>query len=163
MSLKAKLEAVIYAAEEPVTLAQLALLFTADALEWKAEQEAAAALAAEAKSPRPLKTRNLTTCWPGTLHPGSLSRLQGRLKSPEPKPFWSRARRRKLPAAPEDAEGENSVLDVEADESAEPVSDSEAETAQTDEAAAEASLKRESTAARPRGEGHSAATARRVD
>jgi segregation and condensation protein B len=43
MSLKAKLEAVIYAAEEPVTLAQLALLFTADALEWKAEQEAAAA------------------------------------------------------------------------------------------------------------------------
>ena len=36
MSLKAKLEAVIYAAEEPVTLAQLALLFTADALEWKA-------------------------------------------------------------------------------------------------------------------------------
>ena len=43
MSLKAKLEAVIYAAEEPVTLAQLAALFTPDALEWKAEQEAAAA------------------------------------------------------------------------------------------------------------------------
>jgi len=41
MSLKAKLEAVIYAAEEPVTLAQLALLFTSDALEYKAEQEAA--------------------------------------------------------------------------------------------------------------------------
>jgi segregation and condensation protein B len=41
MSLKAKLEAVIYAAEEPVTLAQLALLFTADALEYKGEQEAA--------------------------------------------------------------------------------------------------------------------------
>jgi segregation and condensation protein B len=48
MSLKAKLEAVIYAAEEPVTLAHLAALFTADALEWKAEQAAAsAALAAE--------------------------------------------------------------------------------------------------------------------
>jgi segregation and condensation protein B len=48
MSLKAKLEAVIYAAEEPVTLAQLTTLFTADALEWKAEQAAAsAALAAE--------------------------------------------------------------------------------------------------------------------
>ena len=30
MSLKAKLEAVIYAAEEPVTLAQLAALFAAD-------------------------------------------------------------------------------------------------------------------------------------
>jgi segregation and condensation protein B len=43
MSLKAKLEAVIYAAEEPVTLAQLAVLFTADALEWKAEEEAARA------------------------------------------------------------------------------------------------------------------------
>jgi segregation and condensation protein B len=43
MSLKAKLEAVIYAAEEPVTLAQLAALFAADALEWKAEQTAASA------------------------------------------------------------------------------------------------------------------------
>jgi len=40
MSLKAKLEAVIYAAEEPVTLAQLAALFAAEAFEWKAEQEA---------------------------------------------------------------------------------------------------------------------------
>jgi segregation and condensation protein B len=51
MSLKAKLEAVIYAAEEPVTLAQLATLFSADALEWKAGQEAAsAALAAESAS-----------------------------------------------------------------------------------------------------------------
>ena len=40
MSLKAKLEAVIYAAEEPVTLAQLAALFADEALEWKAEQEA---------------------------------------------------------------------------------------------------------------------------
>ena len=43
MSLKAKLEAVIYAAEEPVTLNQLAALFAADALEWKAAQQAAAA------------------------------------------------------------------------------------------------------------------------
>jgi segregation and condensation protein B len=56
MSLKAKLEAVIYAAEEPVTLAQLAALFAADALEWKAEQEAASAeqaagQAAEADQP----------------------------------------------------------------------------------------------------------------
>ena len=46
MSLKAKLEAVIYAAEEPVTLAQLASLFAADALEWK-EQKAAEAAEAE--------------------------------------------------------------------------------------------------------------------
>jgi segregation and condensation protein B len=39
MSLKAKLEAVIYAAEEPVTLAQLASLFTRDAFAWKSERE----------------------------------------------------------------------------------------------------------------------------
>ncbi len=50
MSLKAKLEAVIYAAEEPVTLAQLAALFAADALEWKAEQEAARTAEAEAEA-----------------------------------------------------------------------------------------------------------------
>src|ERR1035441_1533201 len=43
MSLKAKLEAVIYAAEEPVTLAQLTAHFAADALEWKTEREAASA------------------------------------------------------------------------------------------------------------------------
>jgi segregation and condensation protein B len=55
MSLKAKLEAVIYAAEEPVTLAQLAALFAAEALEWKAEQEAASAeRAAEAAQTLPL-------------------------------------------------------------------------------------------------------------
>jgi segregation and condensation protein B len=55
MSLKAKLEAVIYAAEEPVTLAQLAALFAADALEWKAEQAAASAEeAADAADPLPL-------------------------------------------------------------------------------------------------------------
>jgi segregation and condensation protein B len=52
MSLKAKLEAVIYAAEEPVTLTQLAALFAADAFEWQAQQEAAAAeQAAEAAQP----------------------------------------------------------------------------------------------------------------
>jgi segregation and condensation protein B len=50
MSLKAKLEAVIYAAEEPVTLAQLAFLFSAEALEWKAEQEAASAAASAGQS-----------------------------------------------------------------------------------------------------------------
>ena len=49
MSLKAKLEAVIYAAEEPVTLAQLAVLFAADALEWKAQQEADAAASPSAQ------------------------------------------------------------------------------------------------------------------
>ena len=43
MSLKAKLEAVIYAAEEPVTLAQLAALFASDALELKAQEASASA------------------------------------------------------------------------------------------------------------------------
>src|ERR1035437_7658220 len=43
MSLKAKLEAVIYAAEEPVTLAQFATLFATEALDWKAAAEAASA------------------------------------------------------------------------------------------------------------------------
>ncbi|MGA3045267.1 MAG: SMC-Scp complex subunit ScpB [Terracidiphilus sp.] len=47
MSLKAKLEAVIYAAEEPVTLAQLSALFASEALEWKSEQAANAEQAAE--------------------------------------------------------------------------------------------------------------------
>jgi segregation and condensation protein B len=50
MSLKAKIEAVIYAAEEPVTLAQLAALFQAEALENRrarlAEQAVEAAAAA---------------------------------------------------------------------------------------------------------------------
>jgi segregation and condensation protein B len=40
MSLKAKLEAIVYAAEEPVTLAQMSLLFAEEALAWKAEQNA---------------------------------------------------------------------------------------------------------------------------
>ena len=48
MSLKSKLEAVIYASEEPVTLAQLATLFGAEALEWKSAQEAEAARKAAA-------------------------------------------------------------------------------------------------------------------
>ncbi len=51
MSLKAKLEAVIYAAEEPVTLAQLAAIFADEARVYRAECEAAAAAeAAEAQA-----------------------------------------------------------------------------------------------------------------
>jgi segregation and condensation protein B len=57
MSLKAKLEAVIYAAEEPVTLGQLAVLFADEALEWKAEQEAAAE--AQAEEPDAAEAENL--------------------------------------------------------------------------------------------------------
>ncbi len=51
MSLKAKIEAVVYAAEEPVTLAQLAVLFSEEALEWKREHEAAPEPANEAAEP----------------------------------------------------------------------------------------------------------------
>jgi segregation and condensation protein B len=47
MSLKAKLEAVIYAAEEPVTPAQLTALFGGEALDWKRERESAAAANSE--------------------------------------------------------------------------------------------------------------------
>jgi len=54
MSLKSKLEAVIYAAEEPVTLTQLAALFSTEALEWKAAQQATASEAdAAANSDKP--------------------------------------------------------------------------------------------------------------
>ena len=60
MSLKAKLEAVIYAAEEPVTLAQLAALFAADALECKAEQEAARAARQAPQGGEPLPLFNET-------------------------------------------------------------------------------------------------------
>jgi segregation and condensation protein B len=59
MSLKAKLEAVIYAAEEPVTLAQLSSLFAYEALEWKVEQAAQAAAEAAALEPElPLDSPN---------------------------------------------------------------------------------------------------------
>ncbi|MGO9436867.1 MAG: SMC-Scp complex subunit ScpB [Terracidiphilus sp.] len=54
MSLRAKLEAVIYAAEEPITLNQLAALFADEAMEWKAEQEAAVSAAEAAAKPAPL-------------------------------------------------------------------------------------------------------------
>jgi segregation and condensation protein B len=55
MSLKAKLEAVIYAAEEPVTLPQLAGLFAQDAFAWKAERIAASSLPLEAAPEREIE------------------------------------------------------------------------------------------------------------
>lgn len=48
--MKARLEAVIYAAEEPVTLQQLAALFAEEAFAWKAGREAALASEAEDSS-----------------------------------------------------------------------------------------------------------------
>jgi segregation and condensation protein B len=72
MSLKAKLEAVIYAAEEPVTLAQLADLFADEALEWKAEQQAsAAAQAAEPAATEAAAVTQLSEAFPYLeLEPG---------------------------------------------------------------------------------------------
>ena len=84
MSLKAKLEAVIYAAEEPVTLAQLALLFTEEALEWKAEQEAASSpgrrrLGSPTENPSLPPTPNSISS-----SPNSLPRLRLRRNRPSP-------------------------------------------------------------------------------
>jgi segregation and condensation protein B len=76
MSLKAKLEAVIYAAEEPVTLAQLAALFADDAFEWKTQQEAASAEQAdETAHPLPLSNEEFTSLnlEPDTTPPDSPS------------------------------------------------------------------------------------------
>jgi segregation and condensation protein B len=51
MSLRAKIEAVVYAAEEPVTLAQLAAIFAAEVREiWQTEQNEIAAAAAQAEN-----------------------------------------------------------------------------------------------------------------
>lgn len=59
MSLKAKIEAVVYAAEEPVTLAQLAALFADEAFEWKRAKEAekAAQEAAERAAAMPAESQ----------------------------------------------------------------------------------------------------------
>jgi segregation and condensation protein B len=54
MSLKAKIEAVVYAAEEPVTLAQLAGLFAEEAMEWKQLRAAEEAALQEASEPAPV-------------------------------------------------------------------------------------------------------------
>jgi segregation and condensation protein B len=55
MSLRAKIEAVVYAAEEPVTLAQLAAVFSPEVREiWQAEQqEASAASTEDSLTPEP--------------------------------------------------------------------------------------------------------------
>ena len=56
MSLKAKLEAVIYAAEEPITLAQIAALFADEALLWKSELDARPPSLAAALQDSPVET-----------------------------------------------------------------------------------------------------------
>jgi segregation and condensation protein B len=61
MSLRAKIEAVVYAAEEPVTLAQLVAVFAPEVREiWQAEQESAAAAAEEDAATEPLPAEAVT-------------------------------------------------------------------------------------------------------
>ncbi len=133
MSLKAKLEAVIYAAEEPVTLAQLALLFTADALEWKAEQEAASAASAANPSfgdGEPSSPQN------DEIDFVSLEEAAAETEAaPEPvaePPAEAVPEGDSGEAAPAVAEGEDATMDATADEDAEPDAEAEA----PDEAAA---------------------------
>ncbi len=123
MSLKAKLEAVIYAAEEPVTLAQLALLFTADALEWKAEQQAATA------APAPVENAEFDYDSAGR----DPDQADAAPQQPAPE------------AAPVPKEGESTALDQPEAGSAEPDSQAEpgGESNSSGEAAAEADLKRQ--------------------
>ncbi len=130
MSLKAKLEAVIYAAEEPVTLTQLALLFAGDALEWRAAQQAAAAeQAAEIAGenpdgPPPLLAEGLeylglesapavdgdTDQQPESIIPAEAS-LERRQSAAEPEPQADEPAppnvEAEAPAAPIDAEAES--------------------------------------------------------
>ena len=131
MSLKAKLEAVIYAAEEPVTLAQLALLFTDEALEWKAEQEAEAAQAAEASGSE------------GESEPAADAELG--FIEPELAAAAAPSPESTLPVSPqaEDTapEGEDSNIDLPKEGGAELDSGSDSEA--VGDAAAEAALKRE--------------------
>src|ERR1039458_3154384 len=148
MSLKAKLEAVIYAAEEPVTLAQLALLFTADALQWKAEQEAAAAeLAAQAADPsrpegEPLPTQN------GEFDYLAMAQAAATEGAPPEEPVAAEpaaevTMEADVESAPPLAEGEDSTVDQADGANTEPDSGVDTEIASSDESAAAASLKRE--------------------
>jgi segregation and condensation protein B len=130
MSLKAKLEAVIYAAEEPVTLAQLALLFTQEALEWKAEQEAAAQ-ATEAPSSEG-ESEPTVNAELGFNEPELAATPESLPESPSPA----------SPQAEDPGpEGEDSNVELPVEEGADLVSGSDSEAA--GEAAAEAALKRE--------------------
>ena len=142
MSLKAKLEAVIYAAEEPVTLAQLALLFTADALEWKAEQEAAAAALAPETAEESLAAGEPQ---PTANEEFDYAGLSEGTDETEPEAGVDAG------SAPESAsaEGEDSASDSNPESAigetnaGTPETASDAEIGPADEAAAEASLKRE--------------------
>jgi segregation and condensation protein B len=151
MSLKAKLEAVIYAAEEPVTLAQLALLFTADALEWKAEQQAAAAnLAADTTLPGDESSSPQNGEFDYSEPPqqqaptepeAASGQADAETSAQEPTP--PDGEDSALGEAAEDSRLSETALAQAADDTADPAPNGETEAALSDEAAAQASLRRE--------------------
>jgi segregation and condensation protein B len=133
MSLKAKLEAVIYAAEEPVTLAQLAALFAAEAFEWKAEQEAARAEQAQEANAAAEAATNLDATLPLLNEAPSAVEL-----ALETEPSAESAEETPAPAAEAEASSEAPAADNAA------ITDgASAESATPDAEAAESDLKRE--------------------
>jgi segregation and condensation protein B len=140
MSLKAKLEAVIYAAEEPVTLAQLALLFTAEALEWKAEQEAAAAALASDAADASLAASEPSLPQNGEFDYLALEQVAAMTPEAAPEPAPESVLEpipetvAEAGAAPALSEGEDSNMDQVDEESAESSLDAESETGLSEEA-----------------------------
>ena len=82
MSLRAKIEAVVYAAEEPVTLAQLAAIFAPEVREiWQTEQNEIAAVAAQAEDeasaePSPSEAVSDAPGEPGVTKPAEAEPVQ---------------------------------------------------------------------------------------
>jgi segregation and condensation protein B len=78
MSLKAKLEAVVYAAEEPVTLAQLAAIFSEEVLQGLAEEAPAEADSAPAVEEASAEESPVTeTVEPEAVEPGAAEPVSG--------------------------------------------------------------------------------------
>jgi segregation and condensation protein B len=141
MSLKAKLEAVIYAAEEPVTLAQLATLFAAEALEWKAEQAAAsAALAAESQVPESLSLISGELDYVGLDAMADVSANDA--PSPDPSPDTGNAEPSPEPLPDSDsASSPASITEAIPDAGAEPIPSAEATAEAEQEARRQARLR----------------------
>ena len=116
MSLKAKLEAVIYAAEEPVTLAQLSALFAAEAFEWKSEQSLISEQAAEAASAEAAE--------PLLLIPSELAFLGLDAAAPEePAPAPVPEAEPEAVPAPDPETGQNAPPDAVPEPASEPITD----------------------------------------
>jgi segregation and condensation protein B len=83
MSLRAKIEAVVYAAEEPVTLVQLAAIFAPEVREiWQTEQNEIAAAAAQAENeasaePSPSEAISEAPGEPGVIKPAEAEPVDG--------------------------------------------------------------------------------------